>query len=302
VNITITSSTRVLFRDYRIECYTAIKQCAGQPLHVSQSQARTAMLQGKTGLITGSTGGIGLGIATAFAAKGANIIINGFGDGAQIEPLRAGLAERHNVSVYFDGADISQPAAIDTMMASAKARFGGVDILVNNAGIQFVAPIEDFPPERWNAIIAINLVASFHTMRHAIPVMKARKWGRIINIASAHALVASPFKSAYVAAKHGVAGLTKTVALEVAEHGATVNAICPGYVLTPLVEQQIPDTAKARGITEEAVVKTVLLEAQPTKQFVTVEQVAALAVFLATDAAASITGAIVPIDGGWTAH
>jgi 3-hydroxybutyrate dehydrogenase len=258
--------------------------------------------KGKTALVTGSTSGIGLGIASAFAAEGATVILNGFGDGAKIETLRRDLAERHHVTVQYDGADMSKPAEIQAMMARAAESFGGVDILVNNAGIQFVSPIEDFPPEKLDAIIAINLMSSFHTIRHAVPYMKSRNWGRIINIASAHALVASPYKSAYVAAKHGVAGLIKTVALELAEHGVTANAVCPGYVLTPLVEHQIPDTAKARGISEEEVVKTVLLAAQPTKQFVTVEQVAALTLFLATDAAASITGAILPVDGGWTAH
>lgn len=266
------------------------------------SRDRTGKFMGKTALITGSTSGIGLGIASAFAAEGANIIINGFGEAAHIETLRVDLAERHGVTVRYDGADMSNSAQIEAMMTNANQEFGGVDILVNNAGIQVVSPIEDFPPAKWDAVIAINLVASFHTIRHAVPTMKARGWGRIINVASAHALVASPFKSAYVAAKHGVAGLTKTVALELAEHGVTANAICPGYVLTPLVEHQIPDTAKARGITEEEVVKNVLLAAQPTKQFVTVEQVAAFALFLASDAGASITGAILPIDGGWTAH
>jgi 3-hydroxybutyrate dehydrogenase len=266
------------------------------------SKGTSGKFAGKTALVTGSTSGIGLGIASAFAAEGADIVINGFGDAAQIEALRADLAQRHDVSVQYDAADMSKPAEIEAMMAKAEVRFGGVDILVNNAGIQFVSPMENFPPEKWDAIIAINLVASFHTIRYAIPHMKERRWGRIVNVASAHALVASPFKSAYVAAKHGVAGLTKTVALELAEYGVTANAICPGYVLTPLVEHQIPDTAKARGITEAEVVKTVLLAAQPSKQFVTVEQVAALAVFLATDAAASITGAIMPVDGGWTAQ
>jgi 3-hydroxybutyrate dehydrogenase len=197
---------------------------------------------------------------------------------------------------------MTRPDEIEAMMKKAAAEFGAVDVLVNNAGIQHVAPIEEFPVEKWNAIIAINLVSSFHTIRHALPSMKSRKWGRVINIASAHALVASPFKSAYVAAKHGIAGLSKTVALEVAEFGITVNAICPGYVRTPLVEKQIPDTAKARGITEEQVVKDVLLAAQPTKQFVTVGQVASLAAYLASDEAASITGAILSMDGGWTAH
>ena len=258
--------------------------------------------QGKTALVTGSTSGIGLGIAEAFAAQGANVVLNGFGDAAEIELLRARLARQHGVSVGFDAADMSKPGDIEGMMTKAVARFGSVDILVNNAGIQHVAPVEEFPPARWDAILAINLSAAFHTTRGALGAMKRKGWGRIVNVASAHALVASPYKSAYVAAKHGVAGLTKTVALEVAELGITVNAICPGYVLTPLVQKQIPDTAKARGISEEEVIKNVLLAAQPTKQFVTVEQVAALAVFLAGDDAASITGAILPIEGGWTAH
>jgi 3-hydroxybutyrate dehydrogenase len=260
------------------------------------------MLKGKTALITGSTSGIGQGIAEAFAAHGCNIVLNGFGDAGEVEALRTRIARAHDVAVYHDGADMSKPDAITAMMDKAIKEFGAIDILVNNAGIQHVAPIEEFPVEKWNAVIAIDLVASFHTIRRALPAMKERHWGRIINVASAHALVASPFKSAYVAAKHGVAGLTKTVALEVAEHGITVNAVCPGYVLTPLVEKQIPDTAKARGITEEQVVKDVLLAAQPTKQFVTVGQVAALCAFLASDNAASITGAILPIEGGWTAH
>lgn len=260
------------------------------------------MLKGKTALVTGSTSGIGLGIAAALAKAGASIVLNGFGHAEDIEALRAGMASDHGVTVRYDGADMSEPEAIETMMKKAIAEFGAIDILVNNAGIQYVAPIEEFPADKWHAIIAINLVASFHTIRHALPGMKQRKWGRIINIASAHALVASPYKSAYVAAKHGVAGLTKTVALETATSGITVNAICPGYVLTPLVEKQIPDTAKARGISEEQVVKDVLLAAQPTKQFVTVEQVASLASYLASDEAASMTGAILSIDGGWTAQ
>ena len=259
-------------------------------------------MEGKTVLVTGSTSGIGRGIAEAFAGQGCNIVLNGFGDPAEIEALIAQIAGMHDVKVRYDGADMSKPDAIEAMMARAIREFGAIDVLVNNAGIQHVAPIEEFPVEKWNAIIAINLVASFHTIRHALPSMKQRRWGRIINVASAHALVASPFKSAYVAAKHGIAGLIKTVALEVAERGITVNAVCPGYVLTPLVEQQIPDTAKARGITEEEVVRDVLLAAQPTKQFVTVNEVAALTMFLASDAAASITGAILPVDGGWTAH
>jgi 3-hydroxybutyrate dehydrogenase len=259
-------------------------------------------LQKKTALVTGSTSGIGLGIAEAFAAAGANLIVNGFGDPAENEKLRTRLATQYNVKVLFDGADMSQPAQIEAMMKRAIESFGAVDVLVNNAGIQHVAPIDDFPIDKWNAILAINLTSNFHTIRAALPAMKQKGWGRIINIASAHALVASPFKSAYVAAKHGQAGLTKTVALEVAEQGITVNAICPGYVLTPLVQKQIPDTARARGISEDEVIKNVLLAAQPTKKFVTVEQVAALALYLASDAAASITGAVLPIEGGWTAH
>ena len=260
------------------------------------------MLEGKTVLVSGSTSGIGQGIAEAFAAQGCNIVLNGFGDPADIDVLRTQIAAKHGVKARYDGADMSKPDAIEAMITGAIREFGAIDILVNNAGIQHVAPIEEFAVEKWNAIIAINLVAAFHTIRHALPTMKQRRWGRIINVASAHALVASPFKSAYVAAKHGIAGLTKTVALEVAERGITVNAVCPGYVLTPLVEKQIPDTAQARGITSEEVVRDVLLAAQPTKQFVTVDEVAALTVFLASGAAASITGAILPVDGGWTAH
>ncbi len=260
------------------------------------------MLKNKTALITGSTSGIGFGMAEAMAAAGANIILNGFGDAAEIEAMRAKLADTHGVTVRYDGADMSRPDAIEGMIATALAEFGTIDILVNNAGIQYVAPIEEFPPAKWDAIIAINLSASFHTIRHALPAMKKKGWGRIINLASAHALVASPFKTAYVTAKHGIAGLTKTVALEVAENNITVNAICPGYVRTPLVEKQIPETARARGITEEQVVNDVLLHAQPTRKFVSIEQVAALATFLCGDEAASITGAIMPIDGGWTAQ
>jgi 3-hydroxybutyrate dehydrogenase len=260
------------------------------------------MLSGKAALVTGSTSGIGLGIARAFARAGTNLVINGFGNAEEIETLRSDLAREHNVGVAYSAADISDPQSIAGMMEFAADEFGGADIVVNNAGIQHVDPIEDFPADKWNAIIAINLSGAFHTMRHAVPAMKKKGWGRIINIASAHALVASPYKSAYVAAKHGIAGLTKTVALEVAEHGVTVNAICPGYVLTPLVERQIPEQAKARGISEEAVVRDVLLAAQSTKRFVEVDQIAALAVFLCSNEAASITGTLLPVDGGWTAH
>jgi 3-hydroxybutyrate dehydrogenase len=260
------------------------------------------MLKGKTALVTGSTSGIGLGIATRLAAEGANIVLNGFGERAEIARISGELKSRYQANVTHDAADMTKPAEIAAMLGKAIARFGAVDVLVNNAGIQHVAPVEEFPPDKWDAIIAINLSSSFHTVRAALPAMKAKGWGRIVNIASAHALVASPFKSAYVAAKHGIAGFTKTVALEVAERGITVNAICPGYVLTPLVEKQIPDTAKARGISEEAVKRDVLLAAQPTKRFVGVEEVAALTAFLCGDGAASITGAILSIDGGWTAQ
>ncbi len=260
------------------------------------------MLKGKNAVVTGSTSGIGLGIAEGFAKEGVNLMLNGFGDAAEIEKIRAGLASKFGVKVLYDGADMSKPDQIEAMMRKAASELGGVDILVNNAGIQHVSPVEEFPLAKWDAIIAINLSSAFHTTRAAVPYMKAKKWGRIINVASAHALVASPFKSAYVASKHGIMGFTKTIALEVAEQGVTVNAICPGYVLTPLVEKQIPDTAKARGITEEQVKRDVLLAAQPTKQFVTVEQVAGTAVFLCSDAAASITGTNISVEGGWTAH
>jgi 3-hydroxybutyrate dehydrogenase len=258
--------------------------------------------QGQVALVTGSTSGIGLGIAQALAAAGSHVVINGFGAADAIEATRAGIAQRHGVEVAYDGADMSRADAIESMMKGTLARFGRIDILVNNAGIQHVAPIDEFPPEKWDAILAINLSAAFHTIRHALPAMKQQGFGRIVNVASAHALVASPFKSAYVAAKHGIAGLTKTVALEVAERNITVNAVCPGYVLTPLVQQQIPDTAKARGISEDEVIRNVLLAAQPTRKFVTVEEVAALVRFLAGRDAASITGAVLPIEGGWTAH
>jgi len=260
------------------------------------------VLKGKNAVVTGSTSGIGLGIAEGFAKEGINLVLNGFGDAGEIEKLRAGLASKYGVKVLYDGADMSKPEQIEAMMRNAQSALGGVDILVNNAGIQHVAPVEEFPTAKWDAIIAINLSSAFHATRMAVPYMKSKGWGRIINVASAHALVASPFKSAYVASKHGIMGFTKTVALEVAEQGITVNAICPGYVLTPLVEKQIPDTAKARGITVEQVKRDVLLAAQPTKKFVTVEQVAGTAVFLCTEAADSITGTNIMVEGGWTAH
>lgn len=260
------------------------------------------MLKNKTALVTGSTSGIGLGIARALATEGANLIINGFGDAALIETISKELRAAGSPTVRYIGADMSQPAEIEAMMRQGIAEFGRIDIVVNNAGIQHVAPIDEFPVEKWDAIIAINLSSAFHTTRLALPGMKAAKWGRIINIASAHALVASAYKSAYVAAKHGIAGMTKTVALEVAEQGITVNAICPGYVLTPLVEKQIPDTAKARGITEEEVRRDVILAAQPTKQFVGIDEVAGLAVYLCSDSARSITGTTLSVDGGFTAR
>lgn len=258
-------------------------------------------LTSRNALVTGSTSGIGLAVARALAKEGAGVMLNGFGDPDAIEATRAGLAAEFGTTVLYSPADMAKPAEIAALVAEAEAKLGSVDVLVNNAGIQRVSPIEDFPLDSWDAIIAINLSSAFHTMRAAIPGMKARGWGRIINTASAHSLVASPFKSAYVAAKHGIAGLTKTAALELATHGVTVNCISPGYVWTPLVERQIPDTMKARGMTEEQVIRDVMLAGQPTKQFVTVEQVASLAVYLASDAASQITGANLSMDGGWTA-
>jgi len=260
------------------------------------------MLSGKNAIVTGSTSGIGLAIATGLAQAGANVMLNGLGDADEIEATRAQLEQTAGTKILFNGANMLKPDEIANLVETAERELGSVDILVNNAGVQHVAPVEEFPVDRWDMIIAINLTAAFHGIRAAVPGMKQRGWGRIINTASAHALVASPFKSAYVSAKHGIAGLTKTIALELAQHGTTVNAICPGYVLTPLVANQIPDTAKARGITEEQVKHDVLLAAQPTKEFVTVEQVADLAVFLCSDAAASITGTVLPMDGGWTAQ
>ena len=259
-------------------------------------------LAGKTALVTGSTSGIGLGIAKRLAAQGANIALNGFGDKDAIEAERAELESAHGITACYYGADLTKVDEIEAMMAAIESDIGVIDILVNNAGMQFVAPIDEFPVERWDMIIALNLSAAFHTTRLVLPGMKKNNWGRIINIASAHALTASPYKSAYVAAKHGIAGLTKTVALEVAEQGITANAICPGYVWTPLVEQQVPATAKARNMTEEEVINDVMLAGQPTKEFVTIEQVAAYADFLCGDDARSITGSLQSIDGGWVAR
>jgi 3-hydroxybutyrate dehydrogenase len=258
-------------------------------------------LKGKTALVTGSTSGIGLAYAKALAAEGATLIINGFGDAAAIETERAALEATSGAKAVYSDADLTKVDAIEAMMTMATDTLGGVDILINNAGVQHVAPIDSFPVDKWDLIIALNLTAAFHTVRLALPGMKAKKWGRIINTASAHSLVASPNKSAYVTAKHGLAGFSKTVALEVATHGITSNCISPGYVWTPLVENQIPDTMKARGLTREQVIKDVLLDAQPTKEFVTPEQVAALALFLCRDDAAQITGANLSVDGGWTA-
>jgi 3-hydroxybutyrate dehydrogenase len=257
-------------------------------------------LKGKTALVTGSTSGIGHAIAMRFASDGANIVLNGFGDQATIDQIKKEIAAK-GVKVIYSGADMSKPDEIAAMVAEAEKQFGAIDVLVNNAGIQYVAPIEEFPIDKWNQIIAINLSAAFHTIRVALPKMKAKGWGRIINIASAHAQVASPFKVAYIAAKHGIAGITRTVALETATAKVTCNAICPGYVWTPLVEKQIPDQMKARNMTAEQVKRDVILAAQPTKEFVTVEQVAAMAAYLASEEAAQVNGALLAIDGGWTA-
>ena len=258
-------------------------------------------LTGKTALVTGSTSGIGLAAARALAAEGAAVMINGFGEPGAVEATRAAIAADFGVRVLHSPADMTRPAEIAEMIARADAELGAVDILVNNAGIQFVSAIEDFPDEQWDRVIAINLSAAFHAMKAAVPGMKARTWGRIVSTASAHSKVASPFKSAYVAAKHGLDGLTKSAALELATHGVTVNCVSPGYVWTPLVENQIPETMRTRGLTRDQVINNVLLQAQPTKQFVTPEQVAAFIVFLCSDAAAQITGANLSIDGGWTA-
>jgi len=260
------------------------------------------MLKGKSVLVTGSTSGIGKGLAEAFAGAGCNIMINGFGDAEEINAFLKDMKTKYHIRALYSTADMEKPDQIEKMIQEAQDAFGGVDILVNNAGIQHVAPIDEFPPEKWDAIIRINLSSAFHTIRWVLPGMKAKKWGRIINIASAHGLVASPFKSAYVAAKHGMVGLTKTVALEVAEQGITCNAICPGYVKTPLVEGQIADQAKTRNMDPDDVVRDVILAAQPTKKFVTIEELNALALFLADEKTASVNGAALSIDGGWTAR
>jgi 3-hydroxybutyrate dehydrogenase len=258
-------------------------------------------LAGQAALVTGSTSGIGLALAEALAAAGADVTINGLGEASAIEAERLRLEQVHGVRAVYSGADMTRPDEIAAMVADAERAFGRLDILVNNAGVQHVAPVDEFPIPKWDQIIAINLSSAFHTIRAAVPGMRARGRGRIVNIASAHALVASPYKSAYVAAKHGIAGLTKTVALEVAQQGITCNAICPGYVKTPLVEGQIADQAKARGLSPDAVMRDVILAAQPTKRFVQYDELAGLLLYLVSDAGASVNGAALPVDGGWTA-
>ena len=265
-------------------------------------QSSSRHLIDRVALVTGSTSGIGLGIARALAADGASVILNGFGDRLEIEAMADRISDEFEVEVSHSNADMSSSPAIKNMMSEALTQFGRLDILVNNAGIQHVAPIEEFPIEKWDAIIAINLTSAFHTIRAALPAMRAAGTGRIINIASAHGFVGSPFKSAYVAAKHGILGLTKAVALECAETRITCNSICPGYVATTLVEKQIDDQAKVHGISREAVIRDVLLAQQPNKRFATVEEIGAAAVFLAGDLAGSITGTALAVDGGWTAH
>jgi 3-hydroxybutyrate dehydrogenase len=259
------------------------------------------MLKGKTAVVTGSTSGIGLAIAEALAAQGCNVVLNSFTDAPGDQMLADRLAAEHGVGVRYIRADMAKPEECRRLVEQAAEAFGAVDVLVNNAGIQHVARVEEFPPEKWDAIIAINLSSAFHTTAAAIPAMRAAGWGRIVNIASAHGLTASPFKSAYVAAKHGIVGFTKTVALELAEEGVTCNAICPGYVLTPLVENQIADQMKVHSLPRDEVVRNVMLQRQPTRQFVRVEDVAAATIFLCSDAAAQITGTTLSIDGGWTA-
>lgn len=260
------------------------------------------MLKDKVVLITGSTSGIGLGIARAFAAEGAHIVMNGFGDAGEIEKNRADIEKTHHVKVMYHDADMTKPGEIKAMCRTAQEEFGAIDVLVNNAGIQHVSPIEEFPEDKWDAIMAINLSSAFHTTKACIPAMKEKGWGRIINVASAHGLVASPFKSAYVTAKHGMVGLTKVTALELAQDNITCNAICPGYVLTPLVEGQVKDQAKAHGLPEKEVVEKIILDPHPRKKFIKIDEVAALALFLCSDAAQGITGTTHSIDGGWTAR
>ncbi|MBA3941512.1 MAG: 3-hydroxybutyrate dehydrogenase [Sphingopyxis sp.] len=261
-----------------------------------------APLAGRVAIVTGSTSGIGLGIARALADAGADIVLNGLGDANMIDTVRGQLADTHSVRVDYNGADLMQADGAVRLVDDTLSRFGCADILVNNAGIQHVSPIEDFPAAKWDAILALNLSAAFHSIRTAFGPMKEAGWGRIVNVASAHGLVASPYKSAYIAAKHGILGLTKTVALEGARHGVTCNAICPGYVWTPLVENQIEDTAKARGISREDVIENILLAAQPSKKFASVDEIGALAVFLCSEGGQSITGTALPVDGGWTAQ
>jgi 3-hydroxybutyrate dehydrogenase len=268
----------------------------------TQTAISSRPLAGKVSLVTGSTSGIGLGIARALAAAGSDVVLNGFGVAAEIGKTRDQISSDYGVNTSYSPADMTRPEAIADMIAATLAAHGRFDVLVNNAGIQYVAPLDQFPIEKWDQILSINLSSAFHTMRLALPAMRQNKFGRIINIASAHGLVASPFKAAYVAAKHGIVGLTKVAALETAEEGITCNAICPGYVYTPLVEAQIEGQAKAHGISREQVIHDVLLAQQPNKRFATVEELGALAVFLASEAAASITGIALPVDGGWTAH
>lgn len=260
------------------------------------------MLQGKTALITGSTSGIGLGIAQTLARYGANVVLNGLGNVKEIEAIRLQIEAEYKVKVLYHGADMTKPEQIRDMCSKSVMLFSAIDILVNNAGIQFVSPIDEFPEEKWDAIIAINLTSAFHTTKACLPGMKEKGWGRIINIASAHGLVASPYKSAYIAAKHGLVGMTKTIALETATQNITCNAICPGYVNTPLVQNQIRDQAKVHGISEAEVVDKIMMQPQPTKKFVEVEQLGELAAFLCSDAASNITGTSLPVDGGWTAR
>ena len=266
------------------------------------STASNTTFSGKTALVTGSTSGIGLGIARALAGAGANVLFNGFGDAAEIAALQAAVAQEHGVATAYHNADMSKPAEIAALFAFAEEKFGGVDILVNNAGIQYTANVEDFPVEKWDAIIAINLSSAFHTSRLALPGMKAKNWGRIINLASTHGLVGSVQKAAYVAAKHGLLGLTKVSALETARTGVTVNAICPGFVLTPLVQKQIDDRAAKQGISQEEAKNALLVDKQPSGEFVTPEQLGALAVFLCSDAAIQVRGAAWNMDGGWVAQ